>query len=110
MNANQKPHLKQALSFAFAAFVVSVSFGAKAEYQCDRPPSQADKKACDLAKLNRPDELRLFIQRTRAIYGLYMPDYISEQDIQRWELARHSEEARPIAAKADSDQAKNARR
>jgi len=110
MNASRSSHLEHILSFAFAAWAVSASLGAHAEYRCNPPPSQADKKACDLAKLDRPDELRLFIQRTRAIYGLYMPDYVTEEDARRWEVARQSEEGKALAKKDEQKQTKSASR
>jgi hypothetical protein len=91
-----------------AAFLAPIA--AHAEYFCNPPPSQADKRACELAKLDRPDELRFFIHRTRAIYGLYMGNYVTEKDMERWDVARRSEEARSIEAKDDRKQIKSVSR
>jgi|SRR5882672_927078 len=46
----------------------------QAEYRCDDPQGVVDRRACDKAK-EGPAALRLFIHRTRAIYGLYFYDY-----------------------------------
>jgi hypothetical protein len=110
MNANQSPWRQRLNSFAVAAFATSVCMGAQAEYLCNAPPSQADKRACELAKLDRPDELRHFIQRTRPIYGLSMADYVTEKDVQRWDMARRSEKAQSIIVIDVRDQSKSARR
>ena len=80
------------------AMAAAVSVPAHAEYRCGSPSSQEDRHACELARRDAPDELRLFIQRTSPIYGLYFYDYVSAADFDRWEAARQDEEARSIAA------------
>jgi len=75
------------ISLAVAAVAALVSMGAHAEYRCQAPPTLEDKVACGLAKLDRPDELRLFIERTSSIYGLYFYDYVSPEDVDRWHSA-----------------------
>jgi hypothetical protein len=86
------------ISFAVATLAACVSMGAHAEFRCNLPPAPEDKRACELARIDRPDELRLFIQRTRSIYGLYFYDYVTEADVNRWYAPRRSEQARSIAA------------
>jgi hypothetical protein len=77
----------------FATLVITVaSLPAHAEYRCAAPQFAAERHACDLAKLDRPDPLYRYIQRTRASYNLYMPDYVSERDVERWEKARAKDE------------------
>lgn len=96
-------------SLAVAALAVSFCVGAQAEYVCNAPPSQADKHACELAKRNRPDELRLFIQRTSGIYGFYFYDYVDAADVGRWHAARPGDD--PLtAARDDHNQRKSASR
>lgn len=97
---------------AVAAVAATLCISVHAEYRCGAPPRPEDKVACDLARLDRPDELRLFIERTASIYGLYFNDYVSEQDIDRWNLARRHDEG-PSLSKAgksiaDKDDAKSA--
>jgi hypothetical protein len=70
---------------------------AHAEYRCKAPSMPEDKRACDLAKQGRPDELRWFIQRTSSIYGLYFYDYVTPTDFDRWHAARRDDRARSIA-------------
>jgi hypothetical protein len=98
MNAKQWSCRQRCLCFAAAALATSVSMGVHAEYLCKAPPTAADKRACELAKLDRPDDLRFFVQRTRGVYGLYMLDYVTEADAKRWELARGSDESRANVA------------
>ena len=52
---------------------------AQARTKCDGPQSQVDKKAC-AAAAEGPDALRRFVDRTKAIYGLYFWDYLQEGD------------------------------
>jgi hypothetical protein len=94
--------LKQAygVSFAVTALAAAVSMDAHAGYRCAAPPMPQDKRACELARVDRPDELRLFIQRTSPIHGLYFYDYVTEVDVNRWYVAQRREEAR-LSMKAD---------
>jgi hypothetical protein len=80
------------------AIGASVCAPAHAEYRCGSPPSQEDRRACDLARRDAPGELRHFIQRTSAIYGLYFYDYVRPDDFDRWETARNGEKPPSIAA------------
>jgi hypothetical protein len=91
------------ISFAVAAVAASVSMGAHAEHRCKAPPTPEDERACELARMDRPDELRLFIQRTSSIYGLYFFDYVTEADVNHRDVARQSEKARSITAVDDRD-------
>ena len=61
---------------AAATAVAMVSLGAQAQSRCSAPPTQADRRACELAGAGRLDDLRRFIQRTQSIYGLYFYDYV----------------------------------
>jgi hypothetical protein len=76
----------------------SVSLPAHAEYRCGSPSSQTDVRACELASHDAPDQLRLFIQRTSSIYGLYFYDYVRTTDFDRWEVARREDQAPSLAA------------
>jgi hypothetical protein len=93
------------------AMAASVPVTAHAEYRCASPSWQAEMRACELAKRNAPDELRLFIQRTSPIYGLYFHDYVTAADFDRWETARQTDRATSVAAVApterDSEQQRN---
>jgi hypothetical protein len=71
------------ISFAAAALAASVSMGAHAEFRCKAPATPEDQRACELASQDRLDDLRLFIQRTRSIYGLYFYDYVTGADVKR---------------------------
>ncbi len=59
-----------------AAAAAAVSVGAHAQSRCSAPATQADQRACQLARAGRLDDLRRFIQRTQSIYGLYFYDYV----------------------------------
>jgi hypothetical protein len=99
----KKSNRTRQISIALAAFAASVSMGAHAEFRCKAPAEHEDVRACELARMDRPDELRLFIQRTSVIYGLYFYDYVNEADFNRWDAARRSEQARSIAAVGDRE-------
>ena len=92
---------------AVAAVTGTISMGAHAEYRCKAPPTPEDKVACDLAKLDRPDDLRLFIDRTSPIYGLYFYDYVSQQDVDRWDSVREHQDAQSITTADDRVKAKS---
>jgi hypothetical protein len=81
------------MSGALATFATVVSIEARAGYVCDAPPSLADKRACELAKRDSPDELLHFVQRTRSVYGLYIYDYVPDRDVERREVARQRDKA-----------------
>jgi hypothetical protein len=80
------------IPFAIAAFATLVSATARAEYRCDARALPEEKRACELVKQG-PDALRMFIDRTRGIYGLYFYDYVTEADWNRWDTARQAGEA-----------------
>jgi len=86
------------ISLVVAAMAAGVATGAHAEFRCKAPPTPEDKRACELAKAARPDELRHFIQRTSSIYGLYFYDYVTQTDADRWYAARPTHEAQSVAA------------
>ena len=89
----------------------AVPVTARAEYRCSSPSWQADVRACELAKHSAPDELRLFIQRTSPIFGLYFYDYVIAADFDRWEAARQEDRTTSVAAvvptKLDSEKQRN---
>ncbi len=95
------------ISFAVAAVAASVSVGAHAEHRCKAPPTPEDERACERAAMDRPYELRLLIQRTSSIYGLYFYDYVTEADVNRWDVARRSEKAQSITAVDDRDKGRS---
>lgn len=83
---------------------------AYADYRCDSPKLKEDQRACELARLSEPDQLRQFIQATRGVYNLYMPDYVSDRDVKRWDLARMSTKRNaPDAIARDEGRAVNPR-
>jgi len=88
--------------FAIAAFATIVSATARAEYRCDAQALPEEKRACELVKQG-PDALRMFIDRTRAIYGLYFYDYVTDADWGRWDAARLTGEARSKVAIRQDD-------
>ena len=81
------------IRLAAAALAAVVSLAANAEYLCNAPAAQEDKRACELAKQERPDALRHFIQTTAAIYGLYFYDYATPADFDRWDKVGRVEQA-----------------
>jgi hypothetical protein len=92
MSIKSKAWMSGALA-TFAAVATVASIEARAGYVCDAPPSLADKRACELAKRDSPDELLHFIQRTRSVYGLYIYDYVPDKDVGRRELTRQGDKA-----------------
>ena len=95
------------MSGAAAVAVLALSSTASAEYRCNKPAAlaPAEKKACELARQQSPEALIRFINRTKAIYALYLYDYVTEADVERWDEARRREDAGSTAvAKAKSEQ------
>ncbi len=82
------------------ALAVGVCAPARAEYRCNSPRTwaKADRTACELAKRGAATELRLFIQRTAPIYGLYFYDYVTSADFERWSAAQRNDKPVSIAA------------
>jgi hypothetical protein len=66
---------------------------AYAANRCDVPRVGGEAKAC-AAAAQGPTELRRFVERTRAVYGLYYEDY-----------AQRSQAAAAAAASQDSSKA-----
>lgn len=60
---------------------------ARTEYRCAKPQFPADLRACELARTG-PDQLRRFVDLTRAIYRLNFYDYVNEADLARWDAER----------------------
>ena len=93
------------------AMAASVPLTAHAEYRCVSPSGQENVHACELAKRAAPDELRLFIQRTSPIYGLYFHDYVTAADFDRWATGRREDRATSVAVavptERDSEQQRN---
>jgi hypothetical protein len=90
------------ISFAVAAFAASACMAAHAEYRCNGNALPAEQRACELAKQG-PDALRMFVDRTRGIYGLYFYDYVTEADVSRWHAEGRNEPAQPIRAVDNRD-------
>jgi len=79
------------ISLAVAAVATTLSMGAHAEYRCATPErlSYEEARACELARQDTPEALIHFVNRTKAIYNLYVNDYVSKADAERWELVEH---------------------
>jgi hypothetical protein len=73
MNASKR---SRNILLAVGTAAAVLSFGVQAQSRCDAPPTQADQRACQMARAGRLDDLRRFIQRTQTIYGLYFHDYV----------------------------------
>ncbi|HTT12339.1 MAG TPA: hypothetical protein VMG60_15745 [Burkholderiaceae bacterium] len=58
-----------------SALGLSAAGPVRAEYRCDHPQGPVDRRACDYAQQGQA-ALHHFIERTRAIYGLYFYDYV----------------------------------
>ena len=56
-------------------FMASFPLDSRSEYRCDNPASVGERTACEKAQ-EGPKALRWYIERTRAIYGLYFWDYV----------------------------------
>jgi len=82
------------LAAAVAAATLMFAGTAHAEYRCDAPSANLDKRVCALAQQG-PGELRHFIERTRMIYGLYFFDYVSGADRERSAAAPDAGPPRP---------------
>ena len=93
--ANLAPAPTRAL---MVALIAGVSVAAHAEYRCTSPASPEAQRACELAKQNSPDALRLYVQRTRSIYGMSFYDYVRPADFDRWDAARRDGAATSVAA------------
>jgi hypothetical protein len=77
-----------------------------AEYRCATPQqlSTAEIRACELARQDTPDALIHFVNRTKGIYNLYVNDYVSSVDADRWEVAkRKAAPDSPPVAKTPGD-------
>lgn len=92
------------------AMAASVPLTAHAEYRCVSPSGQENVHACELAKRAAPDELRLFIQRTSPIYGLYFQDYVTAADFDRWATGRRESKATAVAAVVPTERASKQQR
>jgi hypothetical protein len=67
---------------------------AHAEYKCDAPTWNVDKRACEAAAQD-PHALRRFILRMQPFANLYFPDYVNKATLLAWEAkeAREAQEA-----------------
>ena len=90
------------ISCAVAAVAATLAMSAHAEYRCATPQqlTRAEAGACELARQDTPDALVRFVTQTKGIDNLYLNDYVSNADVQRWDEARKG---------AASDQAAAAR-
>jgi hypothetical protein len=82
----ENPHWTSA---AAAIAAITLNMAAHAEYRCATPAVLANEErhACELASRQTPAALIHFVNRTRAVYGLYVNDYVSNVDVRRWETA-----------------------
>ena len=85
-------HVSTAFAALFAAATVH------AEYKCDDPSWQVDRRACAAAK-EGPRALNRFVWRMRPFASLYFPDYVNQETLAQWD-ARSAKEARE---RADAD-------
>jgi len=85
------------------AMAASVPLVAHAQYRCASPSTPEDARACDLVKRAAPDQLRLFVQRTSSIYGLYFDNYVTAADVGRWQAARLEDRTTSVAAAAPTE-------
>ena len=92
------------------AMAASLPLTAHAEYRCGSPSTPEDARACELVKRAAPDELRLFVQRTSSIYGLYFDDYVTTADVDRWQAARQEDPATSVAAAAPTERSSEQQR
>jgi hypothetical protein len=93
---------------AAALFVFTQASSALAEYRCDPPRSQLDRRACEAARQG-PDALRHFIGKIRPIESLHFDDYVSAADVARWDAAyeaRRKLAAREVARPAEGEVAR----
>ncbi len=93
---------------AVAAVAATMALGAHAEYRCAKPEqlSAPERRACALAQQDTPDALIHFVNRTKSIYSLYLDDFVSTADVERWDLAREHKGAESIT-KADDRASRN---
>jgi len=79
------------IAFAVAIVAATASTGTSAEYRCATPErlTNEETRACELARQNTPDALIYFVNRTKAIYNLYVNEYVSKADVERWDLAKY---------------------
>ncbi len=87
------------MPLTIAAVATMACTGAHAEYRCANPQrlSSAETRACQLARQDMPDALIHFVNRTKPIYGLYLNDYVSSRDVDRWDTVQQ-EAARAVAS------------
>jgi len=85
---------KHARFLVLAVAAAGFSMGAQAEYRCNAPSLPGEERACELAKLDQPDQLRRFVQVTHVTLGLDMADFVSQSDLRRWEEKRAQESAK----------------
>lgn len=78
------------IPFAIVAVATIFSATARAEYRCAYPTqlAQEETRACRLAQQDTPRALIHFVNRTKAIYGLYLNDYVGKADVERWEMVK----------------------
>lgn len=68
---------QSALCISLGISASLVAQPAQARGKCDAPQNRIDVRAC-AAAAEGPDTLRRFVERTRAIYGLYFWDYVQD--------------------------------
>lgn len=96
--------LSSPISLAIAALATLGSAAAQAEYRCAKPGllTIGEVRACELARQASPAALIHFVNRTKGTYGLYVNDYVSDVDVDRWDVTnRKDEPASPAVAKTD---------
>jgi hypothetical protein len=86
---------------AITLFAALVSSSASAQYRCDEPPTDLDRRACQAAQQG-PEALRRFIQRVRMVESLHFDDYVNKATLIAWEEKAAREQAAEQAAKSAS--------
>jgi hypothetical protein len=101
LEVNMSTSIPSPILFAIAALAATISATAQAEYRCTAQALPEERRACELVKQG-PDALRIFINATRGIYGLYFYDYVTQTDSERWHAARRDDGVRSeVAARRD---------
>jgi hypothetical protein len=84
---------------------------AVAEYRCSTPGLLTlwEKRACDLARQNTPDELIRFVHSINRIgAGLNVYAYVSDADDRRWDVATRREPLRSADASGPTESTRRA--
>ena len=102
---NAKTNKPLSIAFACVALGLATS-GVAAAHRCDAPSGLAEAEACAKAK-EGADALRQYIQRTRALYGLYYWDFAPRSEAtpkaaEQAKVARPAPQAQGEVAQVDA--------